>query len=162
MTCRPASNISDEILINICNVTIGDDIDTWPRVQRTRKCNGSDAIWINCCATRCRRPSEFQPVPQATDTQIETCLLKMKNQEKEAAGLKMLVEKALQCPVNPRHVAYCPTMDLLALATADEQTHVFRTNGQRVFSVSRKEPGGKIADIKWKPDGMLNYADIEG
>lgn len=77
----------------------------------------------------------------------------MDGEEKEAAGLRMLAEKALSSPINPRSMAYCPTMDLLALVTVDEQVHVFRRNGQRVFGVSGKDSAGNIADLKWKPDG---------
>ncbi|KAL8943883.1 MAG: hypothetical protein Q9216_000777 [Gyalolechia sp. 2 TL-2023] len=45
-------------------------------------------------------------------------------------------------------------MGLLALATDDEQVHVFRTDGQRVFGVTRKNPTSKVTGIKWKPDGQ--------
>lgn len=77
----------------------------------------------------------------------------MAGEGEEAAGLKMLAEKTLQSPIDPRHITYCPTMDLLALATADGQVHVFRTNGQRVFGIPKKETTGDIADLVWKPDG---------
>lgn len=77
----------------------------------------------------------------------------------EAAGLKMLAEKTLQSPIDPRHMRYCPTMDLLAIAMADGQVHVFRTNGQKVFGISGKETPGDIADMIWKPDGEFATAE---
>ncbi|KAL8838983.1 MAG: hypothetical protein Q9170_001913 [Blastenia crenularia] len=67
--------------------------------------------------------------------------------------LRMLAEKHMQSTINPRLLAYCPTMDLLALSTTDEQVHVFRINGQRVFGVAKRDPATKVTDIKWKPDG---------
>lgn len=77
----------------------------------------------------------------------------MEDKEERTASLKMLAEKALQTPINPKHMRYCPSMDLLALATTDQQIHVFRTKGQRVFGVSRKEPADKIVKMTWKPNG---------
>jgi anaphase-promoting complex subunit 4 len=45
-------------------------------------------------------------------------------------------------------------MDLLALATEEEQVLVYRLNGQRVFSVAHRGSGRKICQLEWKPDGM--------
>ncbi|KAL9011267.1 MAG: hypothetical protein Q9173_003875 [Seirophora scorigena] len=81
----------------------------------------------------------------------------MEDKEERTAGLKMLAEKALQTPINPKHMRYCPSMDLLALATTDQQIHVFRTKGQRVFGVSRKEPSDRIVKMTWKPNGNVMY-----
>lgn len=67
--------------------------------------------------------------------------------------LNTLCEKAVQPTINPDHVAYCPTMDLIALATIDEKVHVFRFNGQKVFGVTSKDPLAKVNQIKWKPNG---------
>lgn len=71
----------------------------------------------------------------------------------DEAGLTMLAEKTLQTAILPNLLAYCPTMDLLALATADEHVHVFRLNGQKVFGVSKIGSAGEIADLTWKPNG---------
>ena len=68
--------------------------------------------------------------------------------------LNMLAETIVRPAINPRHLAYCPTMDLVALATTDEQVHVHRLNGQKVFSVSSREAGSKINMVRWKPNGM--------
>lgn len=67
--------------------------------------------------------------------------------------LDTLSEKAVQPKINPLHVAYCPTMDLIALATIDEKAHVFRFNGQKVFGVTSKDALAKINQIRWKPNG---------
>ncbi|KAL9597735.1 MAG: hypothetical protein Q9219_004929 [cf. Caloplaca sp. 3 TL-2023] len=78
----------------------------------------------------------------------------MEGAKKGEASRRLLAEKIMQVPIRPEHLAYCPTMDLLALATVDEQVHVFRKNGQRVFGVARKNSAAKVTDIKWKPDGQ--------
>lgn len=67
--------------------------------------------------------------------------------------LNMLAEKVVQPAINPKHLAYCPTMDLIASATIDDQVSVYRLNGQRVFGVSSKPGMGKIRGIRWKPNG---------
>lgn len=67
--------------------------------------------------------------------------------------LNLLAEKNVQPAINPRHLAYCPTMDLIALATVDEKVHVYRLNGQKIFSVSTKSPTARVNFIKWKPNG---------
>ncbi|KAK3168298.1 hypothetical protein OEA41_004745 [Lepraria neglecta] len=65
-----------------------------------------------------------------------------------------LAEKVVQPAINPSHVAYCPTMDLIALATIDEHIHIYRLNGQKVFGVQTKQPSAKVDKIKWKPNGQ--------
>jgi anaphase-promoting complex subunit 4 len=64
-----------------------------------------------------------------------------------------MAEKVVQPAINPSHMAYCPTMDLIALATVDEHIHVYRLNGQKVFGVQSKQPSAKVEKIKWKPNG---------
>ena len=71
--------------------------------------------------------------------------------------LELLAEKAVNPAVNLWHFAYCPSMDLIALATIDEKVHVHRLNGQKVFGVISKQPGVKVAYIKWKPNGKDRY-----
>ncbi len=67
--------------------------------------------------------------------------------------LNMLAEKIVQPAIVPEHLAYCPTMDLIASATIDDQVSVYRLDGQRVFGVSSKSGMGKIVGIRWKPNG---------
>ena len=66
-----------------------------------------------------------------------------------------LAEKVVQPAINPAHVAYCPTMDLVALATIDEQVQVYRLNGQKVFGILNKQTPAQIDQIKWKPNGII-------
>jgi len=66
-----------------------------------------------------------------------------------------LAEKVVQPAINPSLVAYCPTMDLIALCTIDEHIQVYRLNGQKVFGVQSKQPSAKVAKIKWKPNGRI-------
>ena len=66
-----------------------------------------------------------------------------------------LAEKVVQPAVKPDHLAYCPTMDLIALVTTDEQIHIFRLNGQKVYRVQNRLPSNKINRIKWKANGEL-------
>ena len=74
--------------------------------------------------------------------------------------LTMLAEKIAPKALKPDQVAYCPTMDLVAVATIDEQVQVFRLNGQRVFGVANKKPSCKITQLRWKPNGQLHIHDL--
>ena len=80
--------------------------------------------------------------------------------EEKQIGLNVLAEKTLQTRVNPDHLRYCPTMDLLALATESEDVQVFRLNGQKVFTVSNKSSNSKITGIQWKPNGLPSSLDF--
>lgn len=72
-----------------------------------------------------------------------------------------LAEKLVQPAVNPRHLAYCPTMDLIALASIDEHIHVYRLNGQKVFGITSRQNANKVNHIKWKPNGQSIAAAYE-
>lgn len=72
----------------------------------------------------------------------------------EPLMLNMLAEKIMSQPMRPEHMAYCPTMDLIALVTIDEQVHVYRLNGQRVFGVTNKKRDCSIVQMRWKPNGQ--------
>ncbi|KAI9783357.1 MAG: hypothetical protein M1839_003891 [Geoglossum umbratile] len=70
--------------------------------------------------------------------------------------LNLLAEKAIHQPVSPEGLlAYCPTMDLLALATKEEQVFVYRLNGQRVFGTAQKGAPLGVEKLRWKPNGQL-------
>lgn len=78
--------------------------------------------------------------------------------------LNLLAEKVVQPAMNPDHLAYCPTMDLIAIATVDEHISVYRLNGQKVFGISSKSDMGKIKSIRWKPNGRdrrIRLAQVE-
>ncbi|TQB77042.1 anaphase promoting complex subunit 4 [Monascus purpureus] len=79
-------------------------------------------------------------------------------------------EQLLPAKCKARTLAYCPTMDLIALATVDEELRVLRLNGQRVFGGSfsggelsfggdededEKDNSGEIRGLVWKGDGHL-------
>lgn len=74
-------------------------------------------------------------------------------------------EKSLPAKCKAQAVAYCPTMDLIALATEDEELRVFRLNGQRVFGGSfggdpylgEDEEDGEIRGMVWKGDGEFEF-----
>ena len=71
----------------------------------------------------------------------------------EPSSLNMLAEKVMHQAIKLNTLAYCPTMDLVALATVDEQVHVYRLNGQQVFGVSNKKAGCSVENLQWKPNG---------
>ncbi|KAI9834004.1 MAG: hypothetical protein M1826_005909 [Phylliscum demangeonii] len=79
--------------------------------------------------------------------------------EAELAGempeLVRLAEKVLNRPVKLDLLAYCPTMDLLALATEEERVDVYRINGQRVIGVTSKTQKAEVEKLQWKPNGQL-------
>jgi anaphase-promoting complex subunit 4 len=70
--------------------------------------------------------------------------------------LTLLAEKVVPEAIKLDLLTYCPSMDLIALATLDEQVHVFRLNGQKVFSVANKIPDCKILQLEWKPNGNIS------
>ena len=56
--------------------------------------------------------------------------------------------------------AWCPTMDIVVLVTADQQLQSFRLNWERLWS---KQPASSITSIQWRPHGkQLAYGDEEG
>ena len=74
--------------------------------------------------------------------------------EDEPAMLNLLAEKAMHAAINADHFVYCPTMDLIALATIDDDVGVYRLNGQRVFGLLRKTTNCQVNRLKWKPNGQ--------
>jgi anaphase-promoting complex subunit 4 len=50
-------------------------------------------------------------------------------------------------------IAYCPTMDLVAVATQNRNLHVFRLNGQRVFGALYEDSDFDVVRVRWKPNG---------
>ena len=46
---------------------------------------------------------------------------------------------------------WCPTMDLLAIATSDSQVSVYRVTWQRLFAISTSQP---VHCVAWRPDGQ--------
>ncbi len=73
----------------------------------------------------------------------------------ERPELTLLAEKTVQQPVKASTFTYCPTLDLLALATLEEKIYVYRLNGKRVVGTGSKRPGLQIQQVRWKPNGAV-------
>ena len=67
--------------------------------------------------------------------------------------LQILSEKALHQPADPNLITYCPSMDLVALVTTDQQVFIYRLNGQRVYGATQKAGKLRVESIRWKPNG---------
>ena len=67
----------------------------------------------------------------------------------------MLSEKALHQTADPHLIAYCPSMDLVALGSTDQQVLIYRLNGQRVYGATQKAGTLRVENIHWKPNGLL-------
>ncbi|KAJ5948177.1 Anaphase-promoting complex subunit 4 [Penicillium verhagenii] len=82
----------------------------------------------------------------------------------EAPQLTPVGEKSLPAKCKPSTLAYCPTMDLIALATEDEELRIYRLNGQRVFGGSfggdpylgDDEEDGEVRAVAWKGNGTCS------
>lgn len=68
--------------------------------------------------------------------------------------LQILCEKALHHAVDSTLISYCPSMDLIALVTTDQQVFIYRMNGQRVYGASQKARDLRVESICWKPNGL--------
>lgn len=87
----------------------------------------------------------------------------------EGPQLTPVGEKSLPAKCKLNTVAYCPSMDLIALATEDEELRVFRLNGQRVFGgkfggdvyLGEEDADGEdgvIRALAWKANGEFIYS----
>ncbi|KAF2678059.1 hypothetical protein K458DRAFT_377414 [Lentithecium fluviatile CBS 122367] len=72
-----------------------------------------------------------------------------------AAGPKLLqqAEKILLHPIHPHLISYCPTMDLIALVTDEENLDVYRINGQRAFGLKRRSEDERVEAVAWQGNG---------
>lgn len=78
------------------------------------------------------------------------------------AGSKRAFLALLERNVSTKIVlsAWCPTMDIVVLVTADQQLQSFRLNWERLWS---KQPASGITSLQWRPDGkQIAYGDEEG
>ncbi|KAF2026229.1 hypothetical protein EK21DRAFT_74700 [Setomelanomma holmii] len=62
-------------------------------------------------------------------------------------------EKILLHPIHPHLIAYCPTMDLIAVVTDEENLDVYRINSQRAFGLKRKSEDVKVDALQWEFNG---------
>ena len=63
-------------------------------------------------------------------------------------------EKILLHPLRPHLISFCPTMDLVALVTAEENVDVYRINGQRAFGLKRRGEELQVRTMAWQWNGM--------
>lgn len=71
------------------------------------------------------------------------------------SDFEILTEKTLHHTADPALITYCPSMDLVALVTTDQQVLIYRLNGQRVYGATQKAGKLQVASIRWKPNGQL-------
>ncbi|KAG0651892.1 hypothetical protein D0Z07_1276 [Hyphodiscus hymeniophilus] len=69
--------------------------------------------------------------------------------------LEVLSQKSLHQTADPELLTYCPSMDLLAVASTDQQVLIYRLNGQRVYGAAQKGSSLQVESIRWKPNGQL-------
>ncbi|KAL1953234.1 hypothetical protein VTO42DRAFT_3376 [Malbranchea cinnamomea] len=69
--------------------------------------------------------------------------------------LALISEKRLPAKCKPHTLTYCPTIDLIALATEDDQVHVFRFNGQEALGNPFTKAGISVKCTRWKNSGRL-------
>ncbi|THC97798.1 hypothetical protein EYZ11_002714 [Aspergillus tanneri] len=75
--------------------------------------------------------------------------------------LSPVAGKLLPTKCKENTLAYCPTMDLIALVTEDDELHVFRLNGQKVVGglfkgdpyLDEDDGRGEIRRLMWKDNG---------
>eukprot|EP00041_Stephanoeca_diplocostata_P031131 m.963321 g.963321 ORF g.963321 m.963321 type:complete len:914 (+) comp23894_c0_seq11:238-2979(+) len=60
-----------------------------------------------------------------------------------------------RAPGNVEDMVWCPTMDLVAVTTADNQLMVYRLSWQRVWSFIPTDDDAKISALAWRPDGKV-------
>jgi anaphase-promoting complex subunit 4 len=68
--------------------------------------------------------------------------------------LKLIGEKVLHQAASRQLLAYCPSMELLALGSIDQQVTVYRLNGQKVYAATQKGRPRTLERIRWKPNGI--------
>ena len=64
-------------------------------------------------------------------------------------------ENVLPQAVHPHLIKCCPTMDLVAFVTLEEQLHVYRFGGQKAFSHQKKDEMGNVVSLGWKFNGKF-------
>lgn len=82
--------------------------------------------------------------------------------EAAQSSLISVAEKKLAAKCRPHTFTYCPTMDLVALATEDDQVHVFRLNGERVFggsygNLAADRATAAVRALTWKENGEFFF-----
>lgn len=75
----------------------------------------------------------------------------------ETANLELFGSKTLHNPADASLLAYCPSMELLAVGTQDKHVFIFRLNGQRVYGAGQKNKATTLdaQKLAWKPNGVF-------
>lgn len=73
----------------------------------------------------------------------------------ESLSFELLGEKTLPQTADARLLSYCPSMDLVAVGSTDQQVLIYRLNGQRVYGATQKAGTLQVESIRWKPNGKL-------
>lgn len=79
--------------------------------------------------------------------------MKMATTGYENVRLELLTEQRVKESIVPEHVFYCPSMDLIAVASSDGQVTIFRLHGQEVYKTTEKNDSLKVRGLAWKPNG---------
>ena len=74
-------------------------------------------------------------------------------ESKNQRQLLQQAEKILLHPIRPHLITYCPTMDLIAVVTDEENLDVYRINGQRAFGLKRKSEDVSVDALQWEFNG---------
>jgi anaphase-promoting complex subunit 4 len=74
-------------------------------------------------------------------------------ESKKQRQLLQQSEKILLHPIHPHLIAYCPSMDLVAIVTDEENLDVYRINGQRAFGLKRKSEDVNVDALQWEFNG---------
>ncbi len=77
---------------------------------------------------------------------------------KDDPAMLLQAEKEFAQPVRLNLTRCCPTMDLVAVITNEEQLDVYRFNGQRAFGLQRKNASCTVSSICWKYNGKSGTA----
>lgn len=91
---------------------------------------------------------------QSTSLPVEAVIsIAMTTEPKKERQLLQQAEKILLHPIHQQLIAYCPTMDLIALVTDEENLDVYRINGQRAFGLKRKSEDVTVDALQWEFNG---------
>jgi anaphase-promoting complex subunit 4 len=76
-----------------------------------------------------------------------------KTSDTKQRQLLQQAEKILLHPIHAHLIAYCPTMDLIAIVTDEENLDVYKINGQKAFGLKRKSEDVNVDALQWEFNG---------
>jgi anaphase-promoting complex subunit 4 len=82
----------------------------------------------------------------------------------QPSSFQVLSEKTLHHAADPNLITFCPSMDLVALATTNQEVLIYRFNGQRAYGAVQKAGNLRVESICWKPNGLsfLTLISVSG